>query len=109
MPSRPISSPPIWKPVTWSRPSFDDTQVLKKPVQTAYTDSKRSPAAIQRIAARHLAPRRHQPPVDVLELGLASGPTGRQISRRLQREHATAQEGVWSGRKTDWSMCGTAA
>ncbi len=35
MPSRPMSSPAIWKPVTCSRPSEADTTVLKKPVRTA--------------------------------------------------------------------------
>jgi hypothetical protein len=35
MPSKPRSSPAIWKPVTWSRPSSEVLQVLKKPVRTA--------------------------------------------------------------------------
>ena len=35
MPSRPSSSPVIWKPVTWSRPSSISTSVLKKPLRIA--------------------------------------------------------------------------
>ena len=44
MPSSPISSPPIWKPVTCSAPWFVVTTVLKKPVQISKTASNRSPA-----------------------------------------------------------------
>src|SRR5664279_970757 len=44
MPSRPSISPPIWKPVTCSRPRLEEMTVLKKPVQTEYRESKRSPA-----------------------------------------------------------------
>ena len=35
MPSRPISSPVMWKPVTCSRPSSSITVLLKKPLRTA--------------------------------------------------------------------------
>src|SRR3990167_1399421 len=87
MPSRPSSSPAIWKPVTWSRPSSDEMRVLKKPVRTAYTERNASPVW-----------NRASPRFTVLRVATSESrwdscgwlsPTGRQSSRRLQLEQAT--------------------
>jgi hypothetical protein len=77
----------IWKPVTWSRPSSDDTQVLKKPVRTANSDWNSSPAR------NSMSPRPTVRRVATIVSSWSSCsldmPTGRHSSRRLQLEQAT--------------------
>jgi len=104
MPSSPSSSPAIWNPVTWSRPSSDDTRVLKKPVRTAYSASKGSPTR------NNVSPRRSVRRVPTSESSRASSraekPTGRHSSRRLQLEHATLSDSVEMGLEGAWGMAG---
>src|SRR6188768_4220062 len=86
-PSKPRSSPAIWKPVTCSRPSSDVVRVLKNPERTAYSPSKGSPV------------RNNDAPL-YTRIRLATSPsrrtssawlkpTGRHRSRSPQFEHAT--------------------
>ena len=87
MPSSPMISPAIWKPVTWSRPSSDVTQVLKKPVRMANSELKASPlrnSAPPRLILRRVATTSSR---RCSSSGLR--PTGMHSSRRLQLEQAT--------------------
>ncbi len=99
-PSSPINSPAIWKPVTCSRPSFDAMAVLKKPVHTANTEANGSPAWNKR-SPRATFCRAVTRRASMNSSSCLLSPTGRQISRRLQVEHTTAQCGSCSGLWTD--------
>ena len=87
IPSMPMISPVIWKPVTWSRPSAVVTQVLKNPERTAYREVNLSPvlnSAVPRLMRRRVE-------ITLSSLSISSGlsPMGRHNSRRLQLEQAT--------------------
>ena len=86
MPSIPISSPDIKKPVTWSRPSCVAMVVLKKPVRMANSEWKVSPTR-----------NRNSPffrrwlcliTVSSCSNSLGRKPTGRHSSRSEQDEHS---------------------
>ncbi len=87
MPSRPMISPAIWKPVTWSRPSSAVTQVLKNPVRIANSDWNTSPLR-NRVVPR-LTLRRTATTSSMRASSWGLRPTGMHSSRRLQFEHAT--------------------